>query len=233
MTRNRDSPRRYRAKTGESGPIPSLVGSGLPIRHSVAWHYVRGIDMKSRMTLAVVAFALMMAACGGGSDGGAAAGDSAAAQAAIQEMVADGVPQETAECFVGNLVDEFGVDEFVALQEESEPSPAVAFRALELLDECGFGFGDIDTGLDDEASDPGAIPSDFRELVMPRDAVDGPYTFGDDDDLDALWSACEAGSGSACDDLFFQSAFGSEYEAFGNTCGNRMELNLSCFSLDQ
>jgi len=189
--------------------------------------------MKGRMMFAIVAFALMMAACGGGSDGGAAAGDSAAAQAVIQEMVADGISQDTAECFVGALVDEFGIDELLALEEESEPSPAVAFRALELLDECGFGLGDIDTGLDDEASDPGEVPADFRELAMPREAVDGPYTFGDDADLDALWDDCEAGSGSACDDLYFQSALGSEYEAFGNTCGNRMELNFSCFSLDQ
>lgn len=189
--------------------------------------------MKSRMTFAVVAFALLMAACGGGSDGGGTAEDSAVAQAVIQEMVADGISQDTAECFVGTLVDEFGVDELVALEEDREPSPEVALRALELLDECGFGFGDFDAGLDDEASDPGEAPSDFRELAMPREAVDGPYTYGEDDDLDALWNACEAGSGSACDDLFLQSPLGSEYEAFGNTCGNRMELNLSCSSLDQ
>jgi len=26
----------------------------------------------------------------------------------------------------------------------------------------------------------------------------------------------------ACDDLFIQSPVGSEYEAYGNTCGNRV-----------
>ena len=41
--------------------------------------------------------------------------------------------------------------------------------------------------------------------------------------LDALWDACEEGDGQACDDLYFQSPFDSEYEEFGKTCGGRLE----------
>lgn len=52
---------------------------------------------------------------------------------------------------------------------------------------------------------------------------DEPFTYGDDPELDALWDACEDGDGKACDDLFFDSPFGSEYEEFGNTCGGRFE----------
>ncbi|MFC4554638.1 hypothetical protein [Georgenia faecalis] len=45
--------------------------------------------------------------------------------------------------------------------------------------------------------------------------------YGDDPELDQLWDACERGDGAACDDLFWQSPWDSEYEEFGNTCGNR------------
>lgn len=48
-----------------------------------------------------------------------------------------------------------------------------------------------------------------------------PFTFGDDATLDALWTACEGGDMQSCDDLYMQSPFGSDYEAFGDTCGNR------------
>jgi hypothetical protein len=48
-------------------------------------------------------------------------------------------------------------------------------------------------------------------------------TYGDDPTLDALWDACEDGDGQACDDLFFDSPVGSEYEEFGKTCGGRLE----------
>lgn len=47
------------------------------------------------------------------------------------------------------------------------------------------------------------------------------FTFGDDAALDALWQACSAGDGQACDDLYWDSPIDSEYEAFGNTCGYR------------
>ncbi len=50
---------------------------------------------------------------------------------------------------------------------------------------------------------------------------DGPQSYGDDAELDALYDACAGGDGQACDDLFFQSPLGSEYEDFGNTCGGR------------
>ena len=35
--------------------------------------------------------------------------------------------------------------------------------------------------------------------------------------------APEAGDGAACDELYFSSPFGSAYESFGDTCGNRFE----------
>jgi hypothetical protein len=50
-----------------------------------------------------------------------------------------------------------------------------------------------------------------------------PSTFGDDPAFDELWSRCEAGDGTACDDLFLQSPSGSDYEEFGFTCGGRSD----------
>jgi hypothetical protein len=52
--------------------------------------------------------------------------------------------------------------------------------------------------------------------------------YGDDPELDALWDACEAGDGVACDDLFRRSPVGSEYETFGGTCGGLTEGGMSC-----
>ncbi len=43
--------------------------------------------------------------------------------------------------------------------------------------------------------------------------------YGDDPQFDALWDACAAGDMAACDDLYALSPIGSEYEAFGDTCG--------------
>ncbi|NNH23567.1 hypothetical protein HLB09_10785, partial [Pseudokineococcus marinus] len=45
--------------------------------------------------------------------------------------------------------------------------------------------------------------------------------YGDNPVLDALWDDCEAGDGLACDDLFDSSGFGTAYETFGLTCGER------------
>lgn len=49
------------------------------------------------------------------------------------------------------------------------------------------------------------------------------HTYGDNPDLDELWDGCEAGDGAACDDLYFRSDIGSDYENFGDTCGRRYE----------
>ena len=49
----------------------------------------------------------------------------------------------------------------------------------------------------------------------------GASSYGDDPELDALWDACEAGDDVACDDLYWESPLGSEYESFGLSCAGR------------
>ena len=42
-----------------------------------------------------------------------------------------------------------------------------------------------------------------------------PNAYGDDPYLDSLWDACAGGDVQACDDLYWESPLGSEYESFG------------------
>lgn len=81
-----------------------------------------------------------------------------------------------------------------------------------------------DSALPDEGTDPGA------EEGTDSSSTTGAQTYGDDAELDALWDACQAGSGTACDDLYWASDLGTEYESFGSTCGNRVEYAISCES---
>ena len=55
-----------------------------------------------------------------------------------------------------------------------------------------------------------------------------PFTYGDDSAFDALWDACSVGDADACDDLYFESPFGSAYEAFGENCGLLAERGEDC-----
>ncbi len=50
----------------------------------------------------------------------------------------------------------------------------------------------------------------------PGESVDD---YGDDEELDALWDRCADEDWEACDELYFNSPFSSEYERFGSTCG--------------
>ncbi|MEV7971687.1 DUF4190 domain-containing protein [Cellulomonas sp. NPDC089187] len=52
--------------------------------------------------------------------------------------------------------------------------------------------------------------------------------YGDDPELDALWDACAAGDGAACDSLYIDSPVESEYEEFRATCGNRLDDAFLC-----
>jgi hypothetical protein len=53
------------------------------------------------------------------------------------------------------------------------------------------------------------------------------FTYGDNPELDQLWDRCADGAGAACDTLYNRSEFGSEYERFGATCGDRFDLDAA------
>lgn len=51
---------------------------------------------------------------------------------------------------------------------------------------------------------------------------------GTEQELEVLYDRCAEGDGQACDDLYFESPAGSEYEEFGDTCGGRTEGGSLC-----
>ncbi|MBX9246071.1 hypothetical protein ICW40_14810 [Actinotalea ferrariae] len=53
-------------------------------------------------------------------------------------------------------------------------------------------------------------------------------TYGSDPELDALYDACADEDWQACDDLYMESPRGSEYEAFGDSCGGRTDGGTYC-----
>jgi hypothetical protein len=117
-----------------------------------------------------------------------------------EEMMAGlfgGVFSELGEAFGEELGDTDGLEDFESQMEE------LAGELEEEFGDLGESFGQFDQSGDE------------------------PQAYGDDPELDALYDACAGGDGQACDDLYFQSPFGSEYEEFGNTCGDR-GFEISC-----
>ncbi|WP_061960742.1 DUF4190 domain-containing protein [Demequina flava] len=57
--------------------------------------------------------------------------------------------------------------------------------------------------------------------------------YGDDPELDVLYDQCGAGDGQACDDLYWASAIGSEYEEYAETCGGRGVPTITGYCADE
>lgn len=67
---------------------------------------------------------------------------------------------------------------------------------------------------------PGQCELTHGAVFDPADpGVVGMAGYGDDPDLDLLWDQCADGLLLACDDLYHQSPIGSDYGAFGSSCG--------------
>ncbi len=170
--------------------------------------------------LAVVALAVGAFLLLGGDDG-----DSPRTQLAARiRAEADGeLNQAQSECVAGYFADAIGDDELGRIDFDADEPPAAFLEAFEELDlvelaeDCEldpdtFGAGSTDDG--DDGSGEGE-------------------SYGDDPELDALYDDCEAGDLSACDTLYLDSPFGSEYEEFGSTCGGQAEEQFgNCESSD-
>ncbi len=165
--------------------------------------------MRRYVMILGAALALLASACGGGPTD----------EEFKAELTKDGFfSDEQADCVVeklheaginpGDLTDQ-------ALGDNDPPAEAVAITT-----ECLLG-GDLTDEMQDSVDE------------MVEDMSDGvgegePNAYGDDPALDRMWDGCEAGDMQACDDLYLDSPFGSEYEAFGNTCGNRSDGTEFC-----
>ncbi|WP_149202804.1 hypothetical protein [Actinotalea subterranea] len=75
-------------------------------------------------------------------------------------------------------------------------------------------------GTDEGTTDTGDTGEDTGEDTG-TDTGASEGTYGSDPELDALYDACADGDNQACDDLYMESGFGTEYEEFGDTCGGR------------
>lgn len=80
-----------------------------------------------------------------------------------------------------------------------------------------------------EAQEAGPLRiSEISREVTPEPEVESTAnTLGDDPVLDEWWRQCADGSGLACDRLFADAPLGSNYEAFGLSCGDRPNV-LHC-----
>ncbi len=119
------------------------------------------------------------------------------------QLMEDGVvDEEQAQCIVDGLNDA-GISLQSVTDEELGDDPLPAAATAVVTDCLLSSFG-----LDGDAVDPGNLT---------EEGVGDPV-------LDELYAQCEAGDGQACDDLYFQSPFGSRYESFGNLCGDRFAV---------
>ncbi|WP_263119880.1 DUF4190 domain-containing protein [Cellulomonas sp. RIT-PI-Y] len=128
-------------------------------------------------------------------------------------------------------------------QERAELDRLHASCAAGVMDDCDnlYYESDIDSEEEAFAETCGGITTDSGGVCYLQDedfgtddstqddsSSDDAQSYGDDATLDTLWDACEAGDPDSCDDLYWQAPLGSEYEEFGETCGNRTTTYEYC-----
>lgn len=152
--------------------------------------------------------------------------DTADEEALRTQIIAAGLTEAELDCILETT--DFELADLVELEttlgsvggEEMTPEREAALLAC-------FDTGGEIGGETNGADEPGQSTTFEGDCAQ----VNGPCTYGDDPALDVLWDDCDAGSGAACDALFFDSPSGSEYEHFGDTCGGRGQQE-SCEAAD-
>jgi hypothetical protein len=73
--------------------------------------------------------------------------------------------------------------------------------------------------------EPHRVDAPEPEKVRPEPEI--PNGYGDDPFFDRLWDKCEADDLEACEELFWESPVGSDYEAYGLRRIEELENSLS------
>lgn len=127
-----------------------------------------------------------------------------------------------------NAIEDAGYD----LQTTSDSSYEYDYGADDDYSEYGSG-DDYSIGEEDGY---GYSEPDLDDSVGDDDSLGGGESYGGADSyLDSLAGECETGSMSSCDDLYSDTASGSDLEALAMTCGGRRPLPLthsSCVAWD-
>ena len=129
-----------------------------------------------------------------------------------------GLDRAAAECYVDRVVSEMGEE---VLAPDAPPNEGLDAAKVAIRIDC-VGVSEVGRPGGGGTPPPGGDLEGGDGSISERPP--GPWTFGADEDLDALWVDCERGSGAACDELFDRAPLGSDYETFGATCGNRGRL---------
>ena len=187
----------------------------------------KGLLIGGGILAAVVIAVIAFMALGGDDDGDS----SVQAQLASKlEAESDGsLTSEQANCVAGLVVDETGEDALKDIDYSAEDPPEEvlsAFLAIgvqKMADECNIDEGAI-TGTD-------GTTDSSDDTTDTTQGSGGEGSYGSDPDLDELYDACTEGDFASCDQLYLDSPSGSEYETYGDTCGDRNEPSGFCVDL--
>jgi hypothetical protein len=176
-----------------------------PVARWLAAHHRRGRILLGGLVGAATLTLVLVAGCSGPP--------TVDRDQAVAQVLASSGGQMTAEqarCYVNRVIDEVGADQ---LQPGAQPSPSQIAKLTSIRIDC-IGVANLGRDVPDTGSVPGTG-------TIGTSAHREPQHLGDDPELDALYRACQQGDGQSCDQLFDQSAPGSDYEEFAVTCGNR------------
>ena len=146
--------------------------------------------------------------------------------AVVDESLSEaGVGDEARGCVGGTLIAGGHLEQLDALAEGDIDS--ALFESLQQFNQGVIGTADLPVPLGSALEGYAAAlqqclnESEIASALSVGAADNAPQTFGDSDPLDQLWRDCEAEDFVGCDILNLASPVGTDYEAFGQTCGQR------------
>lgn len=136
-------------------------------------------------------------------------------------LMDEGFTEEQVDCVLAGLGDA-GIDPESITDEAlgDDPPPQ---EAVDITVGCMLADG-VESLQEQFEEELGDLPDGANNITNTDTFLSDAENYGDDPELDRMFDACERGDGKACDELYWNSPVGSQYEAFGNRCGNRFEI---------